>query len=103
MNSYDLNSFTAPLGEAVTEPSRRLQDPEEQMRRLAARIQKAREEERASLARELHDELGQTLTAIKLDLGRAIAAVRTDHITAQAIDRLQSLVGLVEISLQTVK
>jgi signal transduction histidine kinase len=73
------------------------------MRQLAARIQNAREEERAALARELHDDLGQTLTAIKLDLARAIAAMATDQITTTAINRLQSLVGLVEISIQSVK
>jgi two-component system, NarL family, sensor histidine kinase UhpB len=80
-----------------------LRESQEQLRKLAARVEAAREEERASLARELHDELGQTLTAIKLDLGRAIGAVSTDRMTSQAVDRLQSLVGLVEIGLQTVK
>jgi signal transduction histidine kinase len=37
-------------------------------RALTARIQALREEERARVAREIHDELGQTLTALKIDL-----------------------------------
>lgn len=39
-----------------------------QLRSLAARLQSVREEERASIAREIHDELGQACTAIKMDL-----------------------------------
>ncbi len=39
-----------------------------QLRALAARLQIVREEERARTAREIHDELGQALTAIKLEL-----------------------------------
>jgi len=38
---------------------------------LARHLQTAREDERASLARELHDELGGLLTACKLDIARA--------------------------------
>jgi PAS domain S-box-containing protein len=40
----------------------------EQLRALAARLQSVREEERTSIAREIHDELGQACTAIKMDL-----------------------------------
>ncbi len=40
----------------------------EQLRELAARLQEAREEERAFIAREIHDELGQLLTGLKIDL-----------------------------------
>lgn len=40
----------------------------EQLRALAARLQLVREEERTLIARELHDELGQVCTAIKMDL-----------------------------------
>ena len=40
----------------------------EQLRRISARIEHAIEHERTELARELHDQLGQALTALKMDL-----------------------------------
>jgi PAS domain S-box-containing protein len=52
----------------------------EQLRALAARLQSVREEERTSMAREIHDELGQACTAIKMDLaliGRWLAKNQT--------------------------
>lgn len=52
----------------------------EQLRALAARLQGVREEERGHVAREMHDELGQACTAIKMDLaslGRKITKRQT--------------------------
>lgn len=95
--------FRAVGDDAAVETERRLRESQEQMRRLAAHIQTAREEERATVARELHDELGQTLTAIKLDLGRTTGAMKSSQVTPVVIDRLQSLIGLVEIGIETVK
>jgi signal transduction histidine kinase len=46
----------------------RLQSSREQLRALSARLRSLREEERAHLAREIHDHLGQLLTALSLDL-----------------------------------
>jgi len=46
----------------------RLADSNEQLRALAARIDRLREEESSRLSRELHDELGQSLAGLKLDL-----------------------------------
>jgi PAS domain S-box-containing protein len=45
---------------------RRRQD---ELRALSAQVLEAREEEKTRIARELHDELGQLLTAMKMDLG----------------------------------
>jgi len=40
-----------------------------QLHKLTQYIEKVREEERLTISRELHDDLGQALTAIKIDLG----------------------------------
>jgi two-component system sensor histidine kinase UhpB len=45
-----------------------LQNSREQLRALAARLQAVREEERKGLSRDIHDELGQVLTGLKMEL-----------------------------------
>ena len=45
-----------------------LESSRRQLRALSARLQSVREEERAKVAREIHDELGQVLTALKINL-----------------------------------
>jgi PAS domain S-box-containing protein len=59
---------------------RELETSREETRRLWAFVQSVREAEQKRLARELHDELGQLITALKLDLGwlkRALPAGQT--------------------------
>jgi len=45
-----------------------LKSSREQLRNLSAHLQSIREKERMNIAREIHDELGQALTALKMDL-----------------------------------
>jgi len=46
-----------------------LNHSQEQLKQFAAHLQNIREEERTGLAREIHDDLGQILVAMKIDLG----------------------------------
>src|SRR5678809_145890 len=45
-----------------------LKRQQQELRTLSAAVLEAREEEKTHIARELHDELGQLLTALKMDL-----------------------------------
>ena len=49
----------------------RTQQAEQELRRLSNQLVRTQEEERKSLSRELHDELGQMLTALRMEIGRA--------------------------------
>jgi PAS domain S-box-containing protein len=61
-----LHMYVADITQ-VTTMQTRLADALEENRRLSQRSMQVQEEERRNLARELHDELGQSLNAIKVD------------------------------------
>jgi signal transduction histidine kinase len=46
-----------------------LRNSQEELKKFAAHLQNVREEERNLLAREIHDDLGQILIAMKIDMG----------------------------------
>jgi signal transduction histidine kinase len=52
----------------------RLIESEQRLRALSDRLLSIQEEERGRIAREIHDDLGQLLTALKMDVGGLIAA-----------------------------
>jgi PAS domain S-box-containing protein len=69
----------------------------DQLRALAARLQSVREEERTSIAREIHDELGQACTAIKMDLAliRRKATRRQTRLLAKVNSATQLVDGMI--------
>jgi len=70
------------------------------LERLSARLVDAQEQERRSLARELHDEVGQALTAIKMAVG---VALRTPGAHPRAQAALEEARSVAETTLQGVR
>ena len=81
----------------------RLRQSESQQRRLATSLRSAGEAERAYLSRELHDELGQLLTSLKMDLSRTVHDLIPLHPAAALVDRMQSMVGNIDVATETVR
>jgi hypothetical protein len=77
-----------------------LRDSREQLRALAAHVEQVREQERVRMAREIHDELGQSLTCMGMDL-----AFLDKHLPGDgpAKARVQALSALVKETIQTVR
>jgi two-component system sensor histidine kinase UhpB len=67
----------------------------EELQRLSANIEHIREEEKTRIARELHDDLGQLLTAMKIDMGRFERTIES-KIDESASQALRSIYGLID-------
>jgi signal transduction histidine kinase len=70
------------------------------LHRLSARLATIQEDERRTIARELHDEVGQTLTATKVELALAQRAV---HDPAAAIVHLEEARTMTEHTMRTIR
>ncbi|MCU1335130.1 MAG: integral rane sensor signal transduction histidine kinase [Bryobacterales bacterium] len=67
-------------------------DAQQELKELSARLVSAQEEERRSISRELHDEVGQSLSALLMEAGNAAAHVPPDatHVR-QHVDSIKKL------------
>jgi two-component system sensor histidine kinase UhpB len=72
-----------------------------QLRTLSAHLQSIREEERAMMAREIHDELGQELTGLKMDLSWLVKRLSKNQ--KSLISKTESMLKLVDSTIQTVR
>jgi len=69
-----------------------LRKSQEELRELASAAHTIREQEQRRVARELHDELGQALTALKMDVAWLGAQLREDQgAVAHKLDAMQSM------------
>lgn len=73
----------------------------EQLRNLSAHLESVREEERTRLAREIHDELGQTMTALKMDL--SWLSRRLDSQREALHEKTHSMEALIDATIRTVQ
>ncbi len=79
----------------------KLKASNDELRQLALHLQHVREEERLHIAREIHDELGQQLTGIKMDISwlkRKLPAA-DDAIK----NKIQESIGLIDNTINTVR
>jgi signal transduction histidine kinase len=100
-NVHLSDGTTIGIGRDITNFKRAeeaLQKSRNQLRALAARVQSVREEERTRVAREIHDELGQALTSIKIDLSSL-----SRELPADKKQKSESILKLVDETIQSVR
>jgi PAS domain S-box-containing protein len=97
LSEHDRKFYTAILRDvtARAEAEAALRQSKDDLQRLSAAADIAREQEKNRIARELHDELGQSLTMLQMD----VAWCREKMLTAEAqlaqrLDRMATLLGV---------
>src|SRR5260370_10883385 len=78
----------------------------ERLRSLAAHLQSVREEVRARMAREIHDEFGQMLTGFKMDLSwldKRLGEAKTKVGRPALAEKVKSMSGLVDEMVRSVR
>ncbi len=85
----------------LKEVEEKLENSRDQVRALAASLQSVRENEKAVIAREIHDEFGQALTI--LQLGLSWMAGKVDPKQQPVQEKIRSLSALVTAMIQSVQ
>lgn len=86
---------------ARVQAARELENSREALRNLSAHLQGVREEERTRIAREIHDELGQALTALKIDLAWLKNRLAVGQKPLQA--KIRQMSNLADATIETVR
>jgi PAS domain S-box-containing protein len=92
------------LGRNITafkEAERRLRESQHLLRELAARNETVREEERKRLTREIHDELGQYLSALRL--GISVIGLQFGEDNPALKDKIHGMIKLVDAMIKVVR
>jgi signal transduction histidine kinase len=95
-----LSEAKGHLEDRVETRTRELRKRESQLRELGIRLLRVQEEERARISRDLHDELGQTLTGLRLRLA-AVEARVGDDVAVQ--DQLAAAVEAVDEGVEEIR
>lgn len=78
------------------------QQAREELRELSANLQNIREEEKTRIARELHDDLGQQLTALKMDISSVEGALGASA-SEPVREHLQGMRRLIDVTVASVR
>ena len=108
VNSHDIvyNNVPARLILAIdvtdkVKAEKEIKRSSEQLRELSAHLQRVRENERLNIAREIHDELGQQLTVLKMDV--SWLNKKTDNTDQIYKQKIGSILHLLDGTVQTVR
>lgn len=69
-----------------------LKESQQHLRELSSHLQRVREEERTTIAREIHDELGQQLTALKIDVAWIGKKHSSDTATREKVSGMMEMI-----------
>jgi len=108
VNSHDIiyNNVPARLILAIdvtdkVKAEKEIKRSSEQLRELSAHLQRVRENERLNIAREIHDELGQQLTVLKMDV--SWLNKKTDNSDQIYKQKIGNILHLLDGTVQTVR
>ena len=83
-----------------------LKNSQQQLRNFASHLQNIREEEKIAIAREIHDDLGQILVALKIDIGLFKQKISKENgciNSEEILGKFDSLSGLVDKTIKTAR
>jgi len=105
----DIGNFIGALAMITDITERKLMEEtieasREKLRALATHLESVREEERTRIAREIHDELGQALTCIKIDLSEVRNDLETDKFDRGAVsEKTRAILSYIDETINTVR
>ena len=102
--TYDLTNINNHLKKEIEEHKSTQQiliDSKEKFRRLSNQIQSIREDEKSRIAKEVHDQLGQTLTALKIDIAQLEKNIPSE--LSELKSRTSSITNIVDETIKNVQ
>ncbi|OGQ25358.1 MAG: hypothetical protein A2138_02355 [Deltaproteobacteria bacterium RBG_16_71_12] len=91
------------MADALAVRQQEARDAQDRLRALSHRLQTVRDEEAGRIARELHDELGQMLTGLKMELARVRRLCAQDHIEHAGAEALEQMTAQVDGAIEAVR
>ncbi len=98
--SYDITERKR-VEQKILESETRLRDSNSRLKYLTNRMEEIREEERAAIARELHDELGQVLTGFRMDLSWLLKQLPSER--HDLIHKVQFMKSYIDPSIELIR
>jgi len=102
-SSWDITHYVR-VGTDISDKKKtegELQRSEQELRELSTHMRQIREEERKSIARNIHDNLGQSLTALKIDMSWLIKRLSDEQLPL--IEKANEMATMIDQNIQTVK